>query len=69
LEKSIFVITKIYVNRWGEKCENLLKKLELVQHQLENRHDTRPVIEVTEIVNVTQKKGSSIHQNTVTDGQ
>jgi hypothetical protein len=50
-------------------CGNLLKKLGLVQHQLENRHDTGPVIEVTEIVYFTQKKGSSIHQKKVTDGR
>jgi hypothetical protein len=42
----------------------VLKKSGLVQHQLENRHDTGPVIEVMEILYVTQKKGSSLFQET-----
>ena len=52
----------------GKSCGNVFKKLGLVEHQLENRHDTGPVIEVTEIVHVTPKKGSTICQGTVTDG-
>jgi hypothetical protein len=55
----------------GGMCGNVLKKLGFVQHQLENtlRHDTGPVIEVTEIVHVTQKKESSTCQEAVTDGR
>lgn len=53
----------------GKKCENVLKKFGLLQHQPENRRDTGPVIEVPEIVHVVQKKGSSIYQETVTDGR
>ena len=40
----------------GKRCGNVLKKLGLVQHQPESKHDTGPVIEVTEIVYITQKK-------------
>lgn len=54
----------------GEKrCGNVLKKLGLVQHQPENRHNTGQVTEVTKIFHATQKKGSSVYEETVTDGR